>query len=61
VRLSIATHEGSLMTIPFPFTLTSVLAVPRSIPISSENKPNSQFIGLKAKLLFLHYMEDVHG
>ena len=33
-----ATHEGSLITIPFPLTLTKVFAVPRSIPISRENK-----------------------
>jgi hypothetical protein len=45
---SIATHEGSLMTMPLPRTRTKVLAVPRSIPMSSENRPRSQFSGLKA-------------
>ena len=49
VRLSIATQEGSLMTIPLPRTLTSVLAVPRSIPMSSEKNPNSQLRGLNAQ------------
>ena len=34
---STATTEGSLMTMPLPFTKTRVLAVPKSIPISSEN------------------------
>src|SRR3989304_4479688 len=42
VRLSMATHEGSLITIPFPLTLTRVLAVPRSMPMSREKKPSSQ-------------------
>ena len=46
VRLSMATQEGSLITIPFPRTLTRVLAVPKSIPISSEKNPNSQLSGL---------------
>jgi hypothetical protein len=48
-RLSIATHDGSLMTIPFPRTCTRVFAVPRSMPMSSEKSPRSQFKGLKAK------------
>jgi hypothetical protein len=38
-RASIATTDGSLMTIPRSFTWTSVLAVPRSIPMSRENRP----------------------
>ena len=50
LRVLIATNEGSLMTIPFPRTLTRVFAVPRSIPISREKSPNSQLKGLKAKL-----------
>ena len=33
-RTSTATTEGSRMTMPLPLTKTSVLAVPRSIPIS---------------------------
>src|SRR3989338_9269736 len=32
-----ATTEGSLITIPFSFVYTSVLAVPRSMPISLLN------------------------
>ena len=47
-RLSIVTQEGSLITIPFPRTWTSVFAVPRSIAMSKENRPSSQLIGLKA-------------
>src|SRR3989344_2954842 len=35
-----ATMEGSLMTMPRPFTYTSVLAVPRSMPISFEKRPS---------------------
>ena len=37
------------MTMPLPRTITSVLAVPRSIPISSEKRPSSQLSGLIAK------------
>src|SRR5574340_1107009 len=48
--LSIATHDGSLITIPFPRTLTSVFAVPKSIPMSKENNPISQLKGLNAKI-----------
>ena len=36
---SMATTDGSSMTMPRPFTMTSVLAVPRSIPTSWENRP----------------------
>src|SRR5437762_11558749 len=39
--LLIATIEGSLTTIPFPFAKTRVLAVPRSIARSDENRLNS--------------------
>src|SRR4030043_673237 len=48
VRLSIATHDGSLITMPLPRTFTRVLAVPRSMPISNEKKPKSQLRGLNA-------------
>ena len=34
-----ATTEGSLMTMPLPRTSTSVLAVPRSMPMSRESSP----------------------
>ena len=34
--LFIATTDGSFKTIPFPFNVTKILAVPRSIPISFE-------------------------
>lgn len=37
VRVSTATTEGSRMTMPLPFIKISVLAVPKSIPISFEN------------------------
>ena len=40
---SIATTEGSRITIPFPFRKTSVFAVPKSIPISLENIKVSPF------------------
>src|SRR5215467_8413528 len=39
--LLMATMEGSFTTIPFPLTYTSVLAVPRSIARSEENKLSS--------------------
>ncbi len=45
VRFSIATTEGSLITMPCPRTITSVLAVPRSIAMSRENKPIIQYRG----------------
>jgi hypothetical protein len=48
VLLSIATQEGSLITIPFPRTFTMVFAVPKSMPISRENSPSSQLNGLNA-------------
>jgi len=51
VFLSITTQEGSLITIPLPRTLTKVLAVPRSIPISKEKSPNNQLSGRNAKLI----------
>lgn len=35
---STATTDGSLMTIPFPCTWTSVFAVPRSMPTSLEKR-----------------------
>src|SRR6266571_2842814 len=40
VRRSFATTDGSAMTIPRPRTCTRVLAVPRSMPMSRENRPN---------------------
>src|SRR5262249_1540838 len=43
---SMATIEGSLITIPRFFTCTNVLAVPRSMPMSREKRPNSQSNGL---------------
>ena len=39
VLASMATTDGSLMTIPRSRTWTSVLAVPRSIPMSREKRP----------------------
>src|SRR5699024_2354535 len=38
VSLFIATTEGSLTTTPFPFKKTNVLAVPKSIPKSCDNR-----------------------
>ena len=53
-RRLIATHDGSLMTIPRSRIKTNVFAVPKSIPISSENKPSSQSSGLNnVKYLYL--------
>ena len=43
VAIAIATTEGSFKIIPFPFTYTSVLAVPRSNPISSLKKELKDF------------------
>src|ERR1035438_1103573 len=47
--LLMATIEGSLTTMPFPLAKTSVLAVPRSIARSEENKLNKErkFIEIK--------------
>jgi uncharacterized membrane protein len=44
-----ATMEGSLTTIPLPLAKTSVLAVPRSIARSEENRLNKErkFIEIK--------------
>jgi hypothetical protein len=47
-RFSIVTQEGSLMTIPFPRTWTRVFAVPRSMPMSSENRPSNHLKGFNA-------------
>src|SRR5579864_6946306 len=41
VRLLTATTEGSLSTLPRPRTCTSVLAVPRSMPTSADQIPNT--------------------
>ena len=38
VALSMATTDGSFKTIPFPFTVTKIFAVPKSIPISFDVK-----------------------
>ena len=43
VLLFMATTEGSRKTIPCPLTFTSVLAVPRSIAKSLENKSQKKF------------------
>ena len=43
----IATTDGSLMTMPLPRTSTSVLAVPRSMPMSRENRPSRAFSGFQ--------------
>jgi hypothetical protein len=47
--LLMATMEGSLTTIPLPLAKTSVLAVPRSIARSEENRLNKErkFIEIK--------------
>src|SRR6478609_7859395 len=42
VPSSTATTEGSLTTRPSPFTLTSVLAVPRSMARSEPSNPSSR-------------------
>src|SRR5215471_4943632 len=46
--LLIATMDGSLTTIPFPLANTKVLAVPRSIARSDENR-------LKRERTFMYY------
>jgi hypothetical protein len=46
---SIATTDGSLITMPLPRTLTSVFAVPKSIPTSRENRPSRALIGLNTE------------
>jgi hypothetical protein len=51
VFASIATTLGSLMTMPRSRTWTSVFAVPRSIPISRENRPRKESRMLRAWLL----------
>src|SRR6185437_98412 len=48
VRLLTATTEGSLSTMPRPRTWTSVLAVPRSIPTSADQIPNTEVSRFKA-------------
>ena len=50
---SIATQEGSLITMPRPRTLTRVLAVPRSMPMSREKRPSNQFSGVNTKHVLL--------
>ena len=42
-----ATTLGSFRTIPRPRTLTSVFAVPRSMPISTEKRPRVHSTGLR--------------
>jgi hypothetical protein len=46
---SMATTEGSLMTMPLFRTLTNVLAVPRSMPMSCEKMPRIKFNGLNTR------------
>jgi hypothetical protein len=53
VRFSIATQEGSLITMPFPRINIRVLAVPKSMPISRENNPKNQLSGENANLNLL--------
>src|SRR5579875_530263 len=51
---SIATTEGSSMTIPFPLTITRVFAVPRSMPMSCEKSPNNADSGFRGNGVTLH-------
>ena len=46
-----ATTEGSLRMMPRPRTLTSVFAVPRSIPMSTEKRPSAHSKGLNTPLI----------
>ena len=46
VFLSIATTDGSFKIIPFPFIVTKIFAVPRSMPISFEPKVNNLNISI---------------
>src|SRR5437764_1294117 len=49
VRLLTATTDGSLRTMPRPRTCTSVLAVPRSMPTSADQIPNTEVSRFKAR------------
>ena len=54
VRLSIATTEGSEITTPLLRTYTKVFAVPRSMPMSLENKPRNALNGPDIILLVVN-------
>src|SRR5437588_4163051 len=63
VRRLTATTEGSLRTIPRPRTWTSVLAVPRSMPMSLDQRPRTVLTTFKAgnpKTFFLEYRGGAH-
>src|SRR3989338_8593931 len=49
----IATIDGSLMTMPRPFTYTSVFAVPRSIPMSLEKRPSTRSLHSRNRRVIL--------
>src|SRR5438128_282327 len=50
--LLMATMDGSLTTMPFPLAKTSVLAVPRSIARSEENRLNRERKFIEREVLF---------
>ena len=52
VFISNATTEGSFKIIPFPFRVTSILAVPKSIPISFEPNPKNFILITFSFLIF---------
>src|SRR3989344_940375 len=59
-----ATMEGSLITMPRPFTYTSVFAVPRSIPMSLEKSPSTRSLHARNlciifRILFCETPDDV--
>ena len=57
----IATTDGSLSTIPLPFTVTRILAVPKSIPISFEpNLKNSIFFFFINILVSFSFFETLY-
>src|SRR5271168_697199 len=54
VVLLIATIDGSLTTIPFPLAKTNVLAVPRSMARSDENRLNRDRTFIETACELLH-------
>jgi len=56
---SIATTEGSFITMPLPLTATRVVAVPRSMAMSKEKRPRKALRGLNTgsspRRILLHY------
>ena len=60
LSVAIATTDGSFNIIPFPFTYTSVLAVPRSKPISSLKNELKDFKSFVYSINNFDYNNDYH-